>query len=101
MLVRIVKLSFAAENVDKFLNIFEQTKADIRAFEGCNFLELYRDNDNRNQFFTYSYWENDQALENYRQSEFFNNVWSRTKVLFNSKPQAWSVEKLFSSELED
>lgn len=101
MLVRIVKLSFAPENVDEFLHIFDQTKSEIRAFDGCNFLELYRDKDNRNQFFTYSYWNNEQALEKYRKSEFFGHVWSKTKVLFNAKPQAWSVEKLFSSEIED
>ena len=32
-------------------------------------------------------------LENYRNSALFKNVWAKTKVLFNDKPQAWSVNK--------
>jgi len=35
-------------------------------------------------------------LEAYRQSELFKNVWSKTKPLFNDKPQAWSVDKIVS-----
>ena len=63
MLVRIVKLSFSPENIDAFLKIFENTKEQIRNFKGCMHLELYRDKDNTSQFFTYSYWENENALE--------------------------------------
>ena len=33
-------------------------------------------------------------LENYRNSELFDTVWSFTKKLFNNKPEAWSVNKL-------
>ena len=71
MLVRIVKLTFKKENISSFEQIFEATKQDIRNFEGCTFLELYRDNENPKIFFTYSYWENENALENYRNSDFF------------------------------
>ncbi|MDT0688102.1 putative quinol monooxygenase, partial [Autumnicola psychrophila] len=98
MLVRIVKMSFAPENIETFLNNFEENKLKIRAFEGCEFLELYRGKDNTNQFFTYSYWENEQALKNYRNSELFKAVWAKTKILFNEKPEAWSVSKEWSSE---
>ena len=54
MLVRIVKLSISPENADSFLANFEANKISIRAFEGCNFLELYRDQNNTDLFFTYS-----------------------------------------------
>ncbi|MDT0650991.1 putative quinol monooxygenase [Autumnicola edwardsiae] len=97
MLVRIVKMGFAPENIDTFLNNFEENKLRIRGFEGCELLELYRGKDNTNQFFTYSYWQNEQALENYRNSELFKGVWAKTKILFNEKPEAWSVDKEWSS----
>ncbi|WP_366841267.1 antibiotic biosynthesis monooxygenase, partial [Lacinutrix sp.] len=42
MLVRIVKMSFAEENIEQFLANFETVKQKIRNFEGCQFLELYR-----------------------------------------------------------
>lgn len=96
MLVRIVKLSFFEEHIDEFLANFEANKLKIRSFEGCQFLELYRDKNQTNVFFTYSYWDSENDLNNYKDSELFKGVWSKTKVLFNAKPEAWSVDKLES-----
>ncbi|PQV45481.1 quinol monooxygenase YgiN [Jejuia pallidilutea] len=94
MLVRIVKMSFETNNIKTFLSIFESSKTHIRGFKGCKFLELYRDKNNPNIFFTYSYWDSEDDLENYRHSELFKGVWAKTKALFNAKPEAWSVDKL-------
>jgi quinol monooxygenase YgiN len=96
MLVRIVKLTLHKEKVSTFLENFESIKQDIRAFEGNLFLELYQDTKNQSVFFTYSYWKDESALENYRKSAFFNEVWTFTKTLFADKPEAWSVNKLVS-----
>lgn len=96
MFVRIVKMSFEKNKIDLFLSNFESKKEYIRNFNGCRFLELYRDKQNTNIFFTYSYWETEADLENYRQSDLFKGVWAETKVLFNDKPQAWSVNKIAS-----
>lgn len=98
MFVRIVKMGFQEDKIDEFLANFEEIKHKIRNFEGCKFLELYRDKDNTHRFFTYSYWEDEQALENYRNSDLFKGVWANTKVFFNEKPEAWSVDKLVSLE---
>jgi len=98
MFVRIVKMSFDKNKIDEFLNNFHQVKEEIRAFEGCLFLELYQDKENTNIFFTYSYWNTKQDLNNYRKSDLFINVWSKTKTLFNAKPEAWSVNKIVSLE---
>ncbi len=91
-------MSFAEDNVNAFLENFHENKEKIRAVNGCCLLELLRDKDNPNIFFTYSYWENQSDLENYRQSDLFKSVWAKTKVLFNEKPQAWSVDKVVSLE---
>ncbi len=96
MFVRIVKMSFDENKIEEFLNNFHQVKEKIRAFEGCQFLELYQDKENTNIFFTYSYWNTEQDLNNYRKSDLFINVWSKTKILFNAKPEAWSVNKVVS-----
>lgn len=98
MFVRIVKMSFEPSNIESFLANFETKKSQIRAFEGCEFLELYRDKHNTNVFFTYSYWNTETDLENYRHSNLFKGVWAQTKPLFNAKPEAWSVDKLESLE---
>ncbi len=94
MFVRIVKMSFEASNIEAFLSNFEKDKHKIRAFDGCEFLELYRDKNNTNIFFTYSYWSSITQLNNYRHSELFKGIWSKTKPMFNAKPEAWSVDKL-------
>jgi heme-degrading monooxygenase HmoA len=57
---------------------------------------LYQDKNNPSIFFTYSFWETEQDLENYRQSALFDDVWTFTKKLFNDKPEAWSVNKVIS-----
>lgn len=98
MFVRIVKMSFHEENIPAFLANFELMKEKIRNAEGNRFLELYQDKNDKGIFFTYSYWETEQDLENYRQSELFYDVWAFTKKLFNGKPEAWSVDKLVSLE---
>lgn len=98
MFVRIVKLSFHEENIPAFLENFEKMKVHIRNSAGNRFLELYQDKNNKSIFFTYSYWETEADLENYRKSALFDEIWTFTKKLFNDKPEAWSVNKLVSLE---
>ncbi|SFD25512.1 putative quinol monooxygenase [Algibacter pectinivorans] len=94
MLVRIVKMGFYKQNIDVFLENFDVTKAKIRSFDGCSYLELYRDKKDPSIFFTYSYWESEAALENYRKSELFHAIWGKIKPLFSIRPEAWSVDKI-------
>lgn len=94
MLVRIVKLTFKEDKITDFLNNFNEIKYQIRNFEGNEFLELYQDKQDVCVFFTYSYWKDELALEKYRKSALFNEVWTYTKTLFAEKPEAWSVNKL-------
>lgn len=98
MFIRIVKLRFHEDKIEAFLNNFEEVKQQIRNFEGNRFLELYQDKNDKRIFFTYSYWENEEALEKYRKSILFQGVWSYTKTLFSDKPEAWSVDRLATLE---
>lgn len=94
MFVRIVKMGFHEDKIDAFLANFDEVKQHIRNFPGNRFLELYRDKKDPTVFFTYSYWEDEQDLENYRKSELFTEVWAFTKQLFDRKAEAWSVDKV-------
>ncbi|MFL9843420.1 putative quinol monooxygenase [Flavobacterium rhizosphaerae] len=96
MFVRIVKMAFTEEKVDEFLENFEKARHEIRNVKGNRLLELYRDRQHNNVFFTYSYWESEDDLENYRKSELFKEVWGKTKPLFSQKAEAWSVDKLIT-----
>ncbi|HKC68547.1 MAG TPA: antibiotic biosynthesis monooxygenase family protein [Bacteroidia bacterium] len=94
MIIRIVKLSFAPDKVETFLALFNKYEEKIASVEGCVQLELLNDIHTPNVYFTYSYWQEEAFLEAYRDSDLFNDVWQQTKVLFNDKPQAWSVKRV-------
>ncbi len=96
MIIRIVKMTFQPEKVDEFLQLFDQNKDRIRGFEGVEKLELYRDKNQSNILFTYSIWGNLHQLEQYRRSALFKSVWTNTRILFQNKAEAWSVDKLIS-----
>lgn len=100
MFTRIVKMEFQEEKISEFLENFELVKEKIRNFPGCQFLELYRDKDNQTIFFTYSRWNTVMDLEEYRKSELFRQVWSKTKPLFSQRAQAWSVDTIVTLPYE-
>lgn len=92
MIIRIVKMTFEPEKVADFLKVFEASKQYIRNMEGCTHLELLNDIKSPTIFFTYSHWQTENDLNNYRNSELFESVWSKTKILFAAKAEAWSVK---------
>jgi heme-degrading monooxygenase HmoA len=91
MLKRMVKMTFQKERIADFLAIFEESKNLIRNFPGCQHLELLYLEGQPEVMFTFSIWDGPEALEAYRQSDLFRNTWSKTKVLFAGKPEAWSM----------
>ncbi|WP_044201752.1 putative quinol monooxygenase [Flammeovirga sp. OC4] len=93
MLHRFVRLSFKQECIEEFQNLFLDVKEKIENFDGCQSVELLQDAESKNKFMTFSIWENEKALEAYRQSEFFQTTWKKTKLMFNDKPKAFSMYK--------
>ena len=94
MIIRIVKLSLHAEYISNFKTIFEENKQKIISQKGCTQLEMLKDIKDVNVIFTYSCWDSEEDLNNYRNSELFKDVWSKTKILFNNKPEVWSTKKI-------
>lgn len=93
MLTRIVKMTFKKENIPSFEQIFQASRPVITAFPGCEGVTLYRDLDRPEIFVTYSIWDTDAALQDYRRSPFFREVWGQTKALFAAPAEAWSLEE--------
>lgn len=91
-------MTFRPESVEDFKALFNSKKELIAAMEGCSHVELLQDVNNRAIFFTYSLWDDATYLEAYRNSELFKDVWARTKVLFDAKPEAWSTETVSMSK---
>lgn len=93
-MIRVVKMTFQPERVKEFLFLFESVQPKIAAFKGCNGVELLQDTAADNIFFTFSNWDTAGDLEVYRSSELFRNTWTTTKLLFLSRAEAWSLEKI-------
>lgn len=94
MIVRIVKMTFQEENIDDFIKLFKESSSKIAGMKGCTHLELMKDVNNSSIFFTYSIWDREEDLNNYRNSETFENIWGQCKKYFADKPEAFSMESL-------
>ena len=94
MLIRIVRMTFQEDKIEAFLEIFNRSKHQIRAFEGCLHLEFLRDKNTPNIMLTYSHWQSEEHLNIYRNSDLFKTTWAATKALFADKPMAFSSERV-------
>ncbi len=92
-LTRLVKLTLRPAEVDEFIADFEQLEPRIKAVAGCLDVVLLQDSAYPNIVFTLSTWVDEEALNTYRKSDFFNTTWTRTKQRFAAPPQAWSMLK--------
>lgn len=95
MITRIVKLEFREEKTQDFLDFFDTINHIVNEFPGCFGMKLYQDIDRPNIIMTYSHWENQEALNTYRDSPEFGQIWPKIKPWFQEKPQAWSVSAYF------
>lgn len=91
MITRIVRLSFDPQRVDDFKKLFYASQPHIEQMPGCKKVDLFLDSALPNVFYTLSLWQNENALNDYRNSALFRETWSKTKAMFNDKPQAWSL----------
>jgi heme-degrading monooxygenase HmoA len=89
-------MNFRATEIENFLRIFDQSKDQIRNMPGCSHLELWNSQTEATVFYTYSIWDSENDLNNYRNSELFQSVWPATKALFASKAEASSLNVLFN-----
>lgn len=90
MLIRIVRMTFAPDTVETFLDRFDETAPQIRNFPGCHRLALWRDLDAPHVCTTHSHWESEEALAQYRSSNLFQSTWAAVKPLFADAPEARS-----------
>jgi heme-degrading monooxygenase HmoA len=91
MINRIVRLTFLPDKVNDFIEIFNGSKEHIASFPGNHGLKLLQDASDKNVFYTYSLWFDDDSLQRYRKSELFKTTWAATRALFSDKPLAWST----------
>jgi len=87
-------MQFRPDEVPSFLTVFYRYAQQIRSVEGCEHMELLRDQADPTVFFTWSHWKSEEHLNRYRHSDLFGEIWPQTKALFAVPAQAWSVESV-------
>ena len=91
MLVRLVRLTFQPESVAEFLALFAATQAQIRQQPGCQHLALWQVAGQPHTYCTLSHWHDEAALNAYRRSALFGEVWPATKRLLAAPAEAFSL----------
>ena len=94
MITRIVKMTFIEDYIPNFVEIFDIAKEKIQNSNGCIDVELLQDKHNKNVFFTYSHWETENDLNNYKDSKVFAEIWPKTTSLFLKDAEAWTTTKI-------
>lgn len=87
-------MAFTEKGENDFLMLFDAVKGEIAAFEGCRHVELLKEDNQKGLYFTYSLWDSEKALNKYRNSDLFKETWAKTRLLFATKPEAWSLSSI-------
>lgn len=90
MLIRLVRMTFQRESLAEFHSLFDESAELIRAFPGCNHLELWQDAHDPTVLTTYSLWDSEHALTAYRESPLFLDTWEKARSFFSAPPVAAS-----------
>ena len=94
MLIRLVRMYFRPDEVERFLTMYEQTRPIIASQPGCRSVQLVRQIDDPAAFATWSIWDDQAALDAYRRSEFFRSFWPEVRALFRAPAEAVSFEQI-------
>lgn len=100
MIIRIVKLQFQEDRITDFMSFFDTIKHKINGFPGCIGMKLLQDIQYPSSVMTYSHWVDENALNEYRDSDTFGVVWATIKPWFSEKPQAWSLASYYDGLAE-
>ena len=91
---RIVKLILLEGEEENFLNIYRTRNPSLKNVKGCQSTCVLKSITSDQEFFTLSVWDSVQALEDYRNSEYFKETWSLVKQLLGGKTQVWNLDEI-------
>ena len=96
MVIRIVSLKCKPEDVDAFRLVLRNSFPRVRQFPGCLALQIVNDIADPTSFFTLSTWRDVDALEAYRTSPLFEQVWPRIKAFLREAAWASTCQEIES-----
>lgn len=95
MITRIVQLKFNHDfSWNAFRKLYEERNPATRGVPGCVEVKIMKDVNAPNIYYTVSKWSSNEALENYRSSEYFAETWPMVKSTLAEKANAFTIEDL-------
>jgi quinol monooxygenase YgiN len=94
MIKRVVKLFMHSEHQEAFLAIYKNHIEYMAGLPEVITLELFEVKGEPGKYMTISTWTSEEGLENYRNSQYFKDIWAKIKPWFSDKPEAWTLDKL-------
>lgn len=84
-------------NRSEFLQVVNPHIKKMERTPGCLELRLFIDSTDPDCFVTQSRWENEESLENYRNSDLFRSVWAKVKPFFSDRAEAFTLKPVDES----
>jgi quinol monooxygenase YgiN len=94
VVIRLVSLKCKPEDVDAFRLVLRESSLRVRQFPGCLSLQIVNDITDPASFFTLSTWRDEGALEAYRISPLFKEIWPRVKSFLREPAWASTCEEI-------
>lgn len=89
-ILRIVRMTFRPEEVDRFVQEFNTLQPRVASVPGCASVRLERDAKDPTVCATFSVWDSEDSLNAYRASALFGEIWPDTKRRFAAAPEVWT-----------
>ena len=95
MITRIVRLTLKDElSLDEFKKLYTKRNPKSRGVSGCLEVRIMKDIKENNIYYTVSKWSNNQALEDYRSSEYFKQTWPMVKSTLAARTKVFTMEDI-------
>lgn len=87
-ILRVVRMTLVPSEVENFKSHFSCIQSEIVAMPGCRSVHLCVDKDAPHRLTTFSIWDSEMDLNNYRKSEWFGQIWPQTKAKLERPAEA-------------
>ncbi len=88
MIVRIVRLPADPAKFDELAELYKNGAKVVRSWPGSLKLELFQDADDPYTLVTISHWESEEALQDYRHSDYFRGFWPKVRASLRNSASA-------------
>ncbi len=96
MILRVVKLKVDPRKMEAFQLFMENLHDEKLRLNGCLHFDFFNERQNPNIFYSYTIWEHEKFLKQYKKTDLFKEVVQTLRELCIDEPQAWTIQNVFN-----